>query len=372
MCDESRPCEVLVDLTCACGRMSSHELCGATAANARGGVTRRIACNEVCKIAERNRRLALALDLKDRAEAPLSGLIKATFSDHLLRFARANLAYVRDVEARAAAFVGDRGRSALNFAPMKWTSRAFLHALAPYYGCKSRSVDSEPLRSVCWDKHTRSTIPSIALSSAIRYTQAPQMVCSDRVAEADDSDFDDSGSHVFDRDCWGTHTAGERLRRKLDHIVIQNLRHALTADELRAEFDRLIPGAPYTIAWTGEDEVVLRCTDATAGNEYLVKWEAMLKAKLPRLGVAGIVKGVAGALPSTAATPARGTPASGTPAWGTPAPGTPTASPTQTPARAPGSPAAARASRVGHADESGPVASDGDGDIPDDWESLCD
>ncbi|KAJ2774240.1 FKBP12-associated protein [Coemansia nantahalensis] len=316
-------------------------MCGATAVSSRAGsAAHRLACNDVCKIAERNRRLALAFDLKDRAEAPLAGLIKATYSDDLLRFARANLALVRDVETRAAAFVADRARCALAFAPMKHTSRAFLHALAPFYGCRSRSMDSEPQRSACWDRGPHATVPSILLSNAIRYAHAPPVICSDRVAE-EEEDFDETGSHAFAGASWATNAAADRLRKKLDHIVIQNLRHALTADELRVELDRLLPGAPYAISWTGEDEVEMRCTDAGAKYECLVKWEAMLKAKLPRLGVAGLVKGVASPPPSAAPTPVA--------------------------AREP-APPAVHADDSGDDDSASAAGSDSDSGTPDDWE----
>ncbi|KAJ2357062.1 FKBP12-associated protein [Coemansia sp. RSA 2618] len=291
MCDESRPCDALVTLACGCGRMSAQQVCGATAGSPRSAGAARIPCDGVCVIAERNRRLAQALDIKDRADAPLAGLVRAMYSDDLLQFTRAHAGWVRDIEAMASAFISDRGRSALNFASMKQQFRAFLHALSPFYGCRSRSVDHEPVRSVCWDRTPQSTIPSISLSNAIRYAHPPQVVCSSQVNANDDSDFDDSASHDFDVAARGANTVADRLRRKLDYLTISNLRHGLVEDELRAVIDRLVSGAPYTLRWAGEDHVEMYCSDAEARNEHLLKWEAMLKSRLPRLGVAGMVRG---------------------------------------------------------------------------------
>ncbi|KAJ2780387.1 FKBP12-associated protein [Coemansia javaensis] len=389
MCDESAPCEALVDAACPCGRLAARELCGATAARPAPAAHRRLPCNDVCKIAERNRRLALALDLKDRADAPLAGLVRATYSDDLLRFARANLPWLRDIEARVAAFVADRSsKAALNFAPMRQPQRAFLHALAPFYGCRSRSVDHEPMRSVCWDRSPQSTIPSIALSAAVRYARAPAIVCSDRIhassnnnANHDESDFDDSASHTLDGAAWGTNAAADRLRRRLRHIDIQDLRHALTADELRAEIDRLLPGAPYDIRWAAEDHVELRCTDHAARHEHLVKWEAMLRAKLPRLGVAGIVKGAAEPLrpPSSSAPslPRLGQAATIPPGAASTIPGaasTPAAA-ASIPAAAASIPAAAASIPAAAAAAAAVADADptdqSDSSLPDDWESLC-
>ncbi|KAJ2162099.1 FKBP12-associated protein [Coemansia sp. RSA 552] len=291
MCDESRACETLVTTTCVCGRISAQEICGATVSNQQSAAARKFPCNELCRIAERNRRLALALDLKDRAEEPLAGLVRATYPEELLGFARSNLAWTRDIEGKAAAFIGDRTRTALMFAPMKQPLRAFLHALGPFYGCKSQSVDYEPKRSVCWERTTRTTIPSIVLSGALSYTRAPQIICSDQINAGDDHDFDDTASHVFDSVAGSTNIAADRLRRKIDFLAISDLRHGLVVGELKAEIDRLLPSAPYAIRWVGEDQVEMYCTDTEAKNEYLTKWEAMLRSKLPLLGIAGLVKG---------------------------------------------------------------------------------
>ncbi|KAJ1964725.1 FKBP12-associated protein [Dipsacomyces acuminosporus] len=291
MCDESKPCEAMIAVACECGRRSVRELCGAGSANPQRGA-RKLACDEVCKIAQRNRRLALALNLTDRAEAPLEGLVKATYADDLLQFARANLSWVRVIESLTAEFIGDSQKPVMRFAPMKRAFRSFLHALAPFYGCVSRSIDREPLRSVYWERTVHATIPSIVLSSAIRYTNPPQIICSDRVNASEDSDFDDSASHIFDNVAASTNAAADRLRRKLDYLSLSDLRHGLTLDELETEIRKLLPYAPFTIKWKDEDLVEVYCTDIEAKNENLMKWETMLKHKLPHLGLVGSVVGV--------------------------------------------------------------------------------
>ncbi|KAJ2852059.1 FKBP12-associated protein [Coemansia brasiliensis] len=292
MCDESKPCETMVNVSCGCGRMTAQQICGATAGN--GHSTSNLACNEVCKIAERNRRLALALNIKDRADTPLAGLVKASYSDELLQFTRTHLSWVRDIESRAASFIGEKNCLTLNFAPMKPQFRAFLHALGPFYGCRSRSVDYEPLRSVCWDRTGQSTIPSISLSNAVQYTVVPQIVCSSRIHANDDSDGDDSASLDLNVNVKSIprNSAVDRLRRKLDFLVISDLRHGLVEEELREAIDRYVPSKAYTICWMEEDRVEMYCKHSEAKNEYLQKWEAMLKSKLPLQGIAGMVKGM--------------------------------------------------------------------------------
>ncbi|KAJ1943821.1 FKBP12-associated protein, partial [Kickxella alabastrina] len=178
ICDETQPCAATVVAACPCGRLQARQRCGATELRAE-----RLAvhCDDLCRLAERNRRVSLALGFPDQAAAPLDGLARIRYSDDVLRFARAHLAWVREIEALAAGFIAERARPALHFAPMKQGLRAFLHALAPVYGCAPRSVDREPQRSVCWDRAPGSCVPSIPVSSAVRYTQPPTVVCSDRV-----------------------------------------------------------------------------------------------------------------------------------------------------------------------------------------------
>ncbi|KAJ2550685.1 FKBP12-associated protein [Coemansia sp. RSA 1933] len=310
MCDGSEPCKATITVTCECGRLTAEDTCGSTGNCPRNASAsaKRLTCNDVCMLALRNRRLALAFGINNEADTPLSGLVRATYSDDMLQFTRANLAWVRDNEGMIASFVGDSRKQALRFTPMKRALRAFLHALAPYYGCTSRSMDREPLRSVSWDRTTHATIPSIPLSTAIRYAQPPQIICSERINKEDDDDWDDSSSHIFDAYGPGVNVAAERLRKRVDYIAISDLRHGLTCDELTDEIRKLIPhAAPFTLLWKGEDLVEMYCKETESKNEHLVKWELLLKSKLPHLGVAGCVVGkkYATALPSVSQSPSQ-------------------------------------------------------------------
>ncbi|KAJ2229841.1 FKBP12-associated protein [Coemansia sp. RSA 485] len=296
MCDESQPCEALVDVSCVCGRITTRQRCGATLVNPRRRPV--LDCDELCRVAERNRRVALALGLPERAEAPLEGLARVKYSDEILQFVRTNAMWVRDIEALVSTFVADRSRVVLNFSPMRSHQRAFLHAVAPIYGCSSRSIDREPVRSVCWDRTPNTTVPSILPSSAVRYARAPTVLCSDQVFATDDGDFDDSSSHIFEPTISAVapsssmNSTMDRLRRKFDYIAISDLRHGLTVDELRAAIGRLLPpNAPYTVRWKDEDLVEMHCTDAGSKYEHLAKWESLLKKKLPHTGTAGLVTG---------------------------------------------------------------------------------
>ncbi|KAJ2843889.1 hypothetical protein GGI22_007062, partial [Coemansia erecta] len=118
------------------------------------------------------------------------------------------------------------------------------------------------------------------------------IICSERVTKDDDEDWDDTASHIFDGYGPGVNVAAERLRKKIDYIVISDLRHGLTCEELTEEIKRLVPHvAPFTLRWKEEDLVEMYCNETESRNEHLVKWESVLKSKLPHLGVAGSVIG---------------------------------------------------------------------------------
>ncbi|KAJ1666634.1 FKBP12-associated protein [Coemansia sp. RSA 1646] len=359
MCDESVPCKTTVTITCGCGRLTTEDTCGSTANSSRNGSsnTKRLQCNEVCMIALRNRRLALAFGIKNEVDTPLSGLVRATYTEDMLQFTRANLGWVREIESMVASFIGDSRKQTLRFKPMKQALRGFLHALGPYYGCNSRSMDREPLRSVSWERTAHATIPSITLSSAIRYIQPPQIICSERVNKEEDSDLDDSASHIFDGYGPGTNVAAERLRKKIDYIAISDLRHGLTCEELTEEIRRVIPHAmPFTLRWKEEDLVEMYCQEVESRNEHLIKWESILKSKLPHLGVAGSVVGK-----KCIATPAV-----------TPAPGPSSVSQAQSPRQRPRTGSTASSTSVTLPEDIAPIImpSVEHDSVPDDWESI--
>ncbi|KAJ2740645.1 FKBP12-associated protein [Coemansia sp. BCRC 34301] len=283
-CDESQPCTAAVRAACACGRLAAQRPCDGTHAAPT------LLCDDVCRIAERNRRLALAFNLPDRADAPLAGLVRATYPDDLLDFTRTNTSWVRGIENLVSAFIADPRRTTLRFVSMKSPLREFLHALAPFYGCASRSIDYEPNRSVCWDRGPTSTIPSIILSSAIRYTHAPQIVCSLRPSS--ESDCDNTN-----------HSATHDSLPAIDYLAVSDLRHGLTADELAAEIRKLFPAAPFATRWKNEDLVEIYCTDPHNKYEHLPKWLPVLKKRLPHLGIAGLVTAQTAAATSSSPSP---------------------------------------------------------------------
>ncbi|XP_074658843.1 transcriptional repressor NF-X1-like [Tubulanus polymorphus] len=132
----------------------------------------RIDCNEECGRIERNRRIALALEITNpNLESKLGNPSYSTF---LKDFARLNSAFVANVEKSFCALVQNAKQSkhpnrSHSFAPMNREQRRLLHELAEWYGCKTQSYDQEPKKNVvataykdkCW-------LPNVTLTTCVQ------------------------------------------------------------------------------------------------------------------------------------------------------------------------------------------------------------
>lgn len=67
-CNEDQPCSVIVPSSCKCGTLTKETACNATKENPYDGKSRIIKCNDYCLIAERNKRVAIALDIDESAK----------------------------------------------------------------------------------------------------------------------------------------------------------------------------------------------------------------------------------------------------------------------------------------------------------------
>lgn len=67
-CAEDRPCPVIVPSSCKCGTLTKETACLATKENPYDGKPKIIKCNDYCLIAERNKRVAIALDIDESAK----------------------------------------------------------------------------------------------------------------------------------------------------------------------------------------------------------------------------------------------------------------------------------------------------------------
>ncbi|XP_052246332.1 transcriptional repressor NF-X1-like isoform X2 [Dreissena polymorpha] len=136
------------------------------------GLTRYLDCNEECSLVERNRRIALALEIQNPDLS--SKLGNPSYSDYLKEFARKDATFVASVEKALSELVQSAHKSkqpsrSHSFPSMNMNQRRLVHELAEFYGCTTQSYDYEPKKNVvatankdrCW-------LPSITLTALVQ------------------------------------------------------------------------------------------------------------------------------------------------------------------------------------------------------------
>lgn len=183
-CPENDPCPSRIKASCKCGQNSIEIPCHATAESS--GSKKDLECNDFCAKVLRNRRLALALDIKrdGLSATPSSPALSATsasnvpslssddlgyYDDTLREFYIENATWCRHMENTMMEFVQDDSKKSLHHKPMRSEYRGFLHRYAVHFNVTTEAIDSEPKRSVIMRKTLGSCrVPPILLSRAAR------------------------------------------------------------------------------------------------------------------------------------------------------------------------------------------------------------
>ncbi|KAI9739624.1 MAG: FKBP12-associated protein [Cirrosporium novae-zelandiae] len=112
--------------------------------NSEGNNNNKLTCNDECLRLERNRMLALALNINPETHRddhiPYSNATLSKFQE--------NPKWSQTQERELRIFATDEKEKRLIFKPMKAHERAFIHSLAEDFGFDSESVDPEPHRQV--------------------------------------------------------------------------------------------------------------------------------------------------------------------------------------------------------------------------------
>ncbi|KAF9425136.1 FKBP12-associated protein [Podila epigama] len=235
-CPEDQPCTVMIPSSCKCGNLTMEAPCNATAENPWDGKPRVIKCNDYCLIAERNKRVALALDIED---GPPPGPRIPEFDAYVLDYASANMEFCLKVEKTLAEWVADTSKPILYFPPMKGHRRKFVHELASYYNVTSESVDVEPYRSVTIRRMNDTSVPGLLVSQASRQKRTPGMPLSS------------SSSGGVEQ------LRKPQIKDPVNAIYLHDLAFGLTRSELAAQLAPVFGTIKYGIRWLTDDDAVL-------------------------------------------------------------------------------------------------------------------
>ncbi|KAK8185956.1 hypothetical protein BC567DRAFT_240069 [Phyllosticta citribraziliensis] len=238
-CDENKPCQYKIHITCPCQRSKQEAKCLATK-DSQGNLEKSLKCDDECARLERNRKLALALNVN--ADANKDDHIP--YSAETLSLYQGNVPWAQTQEREFRVFASSSEEKRLRFKPMPAHQRAFIHALAEDFGLDSESMDPPPHRHVLIYKTPRFvSAPSKTIGECvrIRYNQRTAQP----KATTDNSKL----------------KASNVLGDPFNSFLVASLRFGLTIEELRSCVRPVldsVPGIQFDISFLPSDEVLCR------------------------------------------------------------------------------------------------------------------
>lgn len=249
-------------ITCDCQHLKQEIRCNASKTS-EGNSKKALKCDEECARLERNRKLALALNIDPEAHKD----DHVPYSAETLRMFQEHAKWAQTQEREFRVFAADEAERRLRFKPMPANQRAFVHALADDFGFDSESMDPEPHRHVAVFKTPKFVMaPMKTLAECVRIRTTVE-ASSLSIAEAQ-----------------------KKLRASnepYNGILLSHPRFGLTLEELRADFAGVLNSAPalsFEISFLPSEEIVLKARPATPSLSISgPSIEASLKALKPAL-----------------------------------------------------------------------------------------
>ncbi|XP_058815628.1 protein shuttle craft [Topomyia yanbarensis] len=199
-CPQDLPCKEAVEVTCECGnrkqnrtchdfskeyrRIASAQLASSMQEMQRGGSVelsdilgpvkmknnKTLECNEECRILERNRRLAIGLQIRN---PDLSSKLQPNYSDFLKTYAKKDPTLIKMIHEKLTELVklakeSKKSRSH-SFPVMNRDKRHVVHEMCRMFGVESVAYDAEPNRNVVATADRFSSwLPSMSLLDIIQ------------------------------------------------------------------------------------------------------------------------------------------------------------------------------------------------------------
>ncbi|KAK5127747.1 hypothetical protein LTR08_004207 [Meristemomyces frigidus] len=270
-CKEDKPCQSKIYITCPCQAQKQEMKCGASKSGGEGNNGKSLPCNDECARLERNRKLALALNIDQTTHVDGGDHVPYS-TDTLNQFAE-HVKWGQTQEREFRVFATSDEEKRLRFKPMKPHQRAFIHALAEDFGLDSESIDPEPHRHVMvWKTPRFVAAPHKTLAEALRVTAALRTT---NASSANVSDSEGVSSKMV--------KASNEVGAPYNAFVISRPRFGLTLDELRAEVAGVLyAGHPvsFEIEFLPNEEVVMRGVSRSLSGHDLQQTLVILKTAL--------------------------------------------------------------------------------------------
>ncbi|KAF2099141.1 hypothetical protein NA57DRAFT_17422, partial [Rhizodiscina lignyota] len=239
-CKEDKPCAHKIFITCKCQRIKKEAPCNTTR-HTRGNLDRSLDCDDECARLERNRRLALALNIDPETHKD----DHIPYSAETLNMFLNNVQWAQAQEKEMRLLAADPGTKRLRFKPMASHQRAFIHSLAEDFGFDSESMDPEPHRHVAIFKTPRfvmAPMKTLAECARIRHSQR----LASAAAAAENAAVKVKKSNVE--------------AEPYNAFLLTGVRFGLTVEELRSAIQPVLTGTPVQldISFLPSEDVVLK------------------------------------------------------------------------------------------------------------------
>ncbi|KAI9772333.1 MAG: FKBP12-associated protein [Geoglossum simile] len=236
-CLETKPCTHKAIITCECQHLKQELKCSASKAG-RGNIGRSLKCDDECARLERNRKLALALNIDQETHKD----DHIPYSSDTLEIFQESPNWAQAQERVFRVFADGENEKRLRFKPMPQRQRAFIHALAGDFGLDSESMDPEPHRHVAVFKTPRFvSAPMKSLAECVRVRPEPSNLKSEskRVSSSTGTD-----------------------NIPFNGILLTSPRFGLTVAELQKVFNPIFdthtPGTVFAITFLPSEEIVVK------------------------------------------------------------------------------------------------------------------
>ncbi|KAF7730455.1 FKBP12-associated protein [Apophysomyces ossiformis] len=252
-----------------CGQNSLSIPCNATADSS--GSKQTLECNDFCAKVERNRKLAMALDInrEDGAGEVPSADDMGYYDDSLRDFYLENPGWCKQAENMLLNFV-QSNKPTLYCKPMRSAFRRFIHRYCVHFNVATEAVDPEPQRSVVIRKTIGDCrIPPILLSKAAYDPAAnrPPVLQTPEVI-----------------------SVVKTSRQPVNALYLSDLVFGLTQFELDAALRALLEDTKFVTRWMNESDAVVI---PTLSNEISIEEKENIVWKLKKTVKSALVEATA-------------------------------------------------------------------------------
>jgi transcriptional repressor NF-X1 len=228
-----------------------------------GNLTKSLPCNEECARLERNRKLALALNIDQ--EAHVEGGDHVPFSNETLNLYAAHPTWSTNQEREFRVFAAADDEKRLRFKPMTSTQRAFIHHLAEDFGLDSESMDPEPHRHVAIFKTPRFVrSPPKTLKESARIRNAQRLA---------------SGKAIASNEAPASQVRANEVGEPFNSYVVVRPRFGLTIEEVRTELASFALPVQFDVEFLPNEEVIIKSISRTLDEQAVD--QTLKNAKVP-------------------------------------------------------------------------------------------